>query len=37
MAALVSLLILAIARKKLNVAETFPELLKIPGMRLILG
>lgn len=37
MAALVSVLILAIARKKLNVAETFPELLKIPGMRLILG
>ncbi len=36
-AALVSISILLVARTKLNVAETFPEILKIPGMRLILG
>ena len=37
LAAALSIGILAFARKKLNVAETFPELLKVPGMRLILG
>lgn len=35
LAALVSILVLGVARKKLHVSETFPELLKIPGMRLI--
>ncbi len=37
LAALVSILVLAVARRKLDVADTFPELLKIPGMRLIFG
>jgi O-antigen/teichoic acid export membrane protein len=35
LAALVSVMVLAIARKKLHVTETFPELLRVPGMRLI--
>jgi O-antigen/teichoic acid export membrane protein len=35
LAALVSILVFAAARKKLRVSETFPELLKVPGMRLI--
>ena len=37
LAAAVSIMVLAIARKNLHVAETFPELLKVPGMRLIFG
>jgi len=35
LAALVSIFVLAVARKKLHVSETFPELLKLPGMRFI--
>jgi O-antigen/teichoic acid export membrane protein len=35
LAAFVSILVFAVARKKLHVSETFPELLKVPGMRLI--
>ena len=35
LAALVSILVLAVARKKLRVSETFPELLRIPGMHVI--
>ena len=37
MAAMVSILVFAVARRKLDVADTFPELLKIPGIRLIFG
>ncbi|MFQ5652425.1 MAG: flippase [bacterium] len=36
-AALVSLVILLISRKKLNVQETFPELLRFPLMKRIFG
>lgn len=35
LAAALSVLVLAVARKKLRVGETFPELLKVPGMRLL--
>ncbi len=37
LAALVSIVVLAVGRKKLRVVETFPELLRVPGMRLIFG
>jgi O-antigen/teichoic acid export membrane protein len=37
LAALASLIVLVVTRRKLNIAETFPELLRVPGMRLILG
>jgi O-antigen/teichoic acid export membrane protein len=35
LAGFVSLLVLAFCRKKLRVAETFPELVRLPLMRLI--
>jgi O-antigen/teichoic acid export membrane protein len=35
MAACVSLCVLAVAKKKLSIAESFPELLRLPLMRLI--
>jgi len=35
MVACVSVCVLAVAKKKLSIAESFPELLRLPLMRLI--
>jgi hypothetical protein len=36
-AAIVSLIVLRLSRTQLDVSNTFPELLKIPGLRWFLG